>query len=231
MYEFGVGRQSESACILLEEYFLRPRRMSSRARLEAILRRPDNAFCVDCGARGPRWSSVKLGIFLCPQCAGIHRKLGTHITFVQSVSIDKWKPEWVDLCDRVGNRVSNDYFEANVPGHMARPTPSHDSTGGDTIEAATAARLEKWLRNKYELKLFVLPGSEAPATAPVLPSNSAPASGRGGSEAASEVTTSVVSKAVTLPVSPPPSPPSVTLPTNWASNVFLSSWANANNAH
>jgi hypothetical protein len=31
------------------------------AELEAIVRSDDNKFCVDCGAKGPRWASVNLG--------------------------------------------------------------------------------------------------------------------------------------------------------------------------
>lgn len=29
--------------------------------LEPIVRNEDNRFCVDCGAKGPRWASVNLG--------------------------------------------------------------------------------------------------------------------------------------------------------------------------
>ena len=132
-------------------------------RLDAILRNPDNYYCADCGGRGPRWSSVWLGILICPQCAGIHRKLGTHISFVQSVTIDKWKLEWVELCEKIVNRISNLYYEANVPDHIKKPTASDNGAlGGDTIEAQTAAKLEKWIRNKYELKLFVPTGVVEP---------------------------------------------------------------------
>ncbi|EER03413.1 hypothetical protein Pmar_PMAR014628 [Perkinsus marinus ATCC 50983] len=62
--------------------------------LEQILSRPENAVCADC-----------------TNCAGIHRGIGTHITFVQSATIDEWKPEWVALADAVGNKVGNEYYE------------------------------------------------------------------------------------------------------------------------
>ncbi|KZT52597.1 hypothetical protein CALCODRAFT_441337, partial [Calocera cornea HHB12733] len=38
--------------------------------------------CADCKARLPRWASWNLGIFLCVQCASVHRKIGTHVTKV-----------------------------------------------------------------------------------------------------------------------------------------------------
>jgi hypothetical protein len=32
----------------------------------------------------------QLGIFLCMRCGALHRKLGTHISKVKSLSMDKW---------------------------------------------------------------------------------------------------------------------------------------------
>ena len=34
--------------------------------------------CADCKAVAPRWASVNLGIFICVNCASVHRKMGTH---------------------------------------------------------------------------------------------------------------------------------------------------------
>jgi len=35
------------------------------------------------------------GIFLCVRCAIIHRKIGTYITKVKSLTLDKWTPEQI----------------------------------------------------------------------------------------------------------------------------------------
>jgi hypothetical protein len=40
---------------------------------------------------------LQLGIFLCMRCAAIHRKLGTHISKVKSLSMDSWTNEQVDV--------------------------------------------------------------------------------------------------------------------------------------
>jgi hypothetical protein len=42
-----------------------------------LVRAPGNDACADCGARAPRWASWSLGVFICVQCAGVHRKMGT----------------------------------------------------------------------------------------------------------------------------------------------------------
>eukprot|EP00064_Thunnus_orientalis_P016521 superscaffoldBa00003299_g16587 len=59
-----------------------PRERSARG--ETILQRiqclPGNEQCCDCGQADPRWASINLGILLCIECSGIHRRIET--TFV-----------------------------------------------------------------------------------------------------------------------------------------------------
>ncbi|EER19639.1 centaurin/arf, putative [Perkinsus marinus ATCC 50983] len=135
--------------------------------LEQILSRPENSVCADCNASSPRWASVNLGVFICTNCAGVHRGIGTHITFVQSATIDEWKPEWVALADAVGNKVANEYYEYNVPSHIHKPDGKMfpNSGGGDRLDPDVARHLERWIRNKYELKLFADYSAKEPCVA------------------------------------------------------------------
>ncbi len=69
-----------------------------QAILSALLKEEDNKYCADCDAKGPRWASWNLGIFVCIRCAGIHRNLGVHISRVKSVNLDQWTAEQIAVC-------------------------------------------------------------------------------------------------------------------------------------
>jgi hypothetical protein len=79
-----------------------------------------------------------LGVFLCMRCAAIHRKLGTHISKVKSLSMDSWSNEQVDNMRKVGNVASNRLYNAD---NKKPPVPV------DADEADSA--MERFIRQKY----------------------------------------------------------------------------------
>ncbi|KEY71993.1 hypothetical protein S7711_00014 [Stachybotrys chartarum IBT 7711] len=97
-----------------------------------------NNRCADCHALNPSWASWSLGVFLCMRCAAIHRKLGTHISKVKSLSMDSWSNEQVDNMRKVGNVASNQIYNSD---NKKAPVPV------DTDEADSA--MERFIRQKY----------------------------------------------------------------------------------
>lgn len=129
-------------------------RKKCQSLVEDLLRDEDNKYCVECDAKGPRWASWNIGVFLCIRCAGIHRNLGVHISKVKSVNLDAWTPQHVAYVQRMGNRRAREIYEANLPDDFRRPQ--------------TDTALESFIRAKYEHKRYISsdyvdPGPPPPA--------------------------------------------------------------------
>ncbi|OEH78989.1 arf1-directed GTPase-activating related protein [Cyclospora cayetanensis] len=96
------------------------------SKLQQVLRLPGNDCCADCGARHPRWASVNLGVVICLECSGVHRKMGVHISKVKSVTLDRWTAQWVETLEAIGNDVARKYYEHALPQDFKRPSRSDD---------------------------------------------------------------------------------------------------------
>ncbi|PIK59884.1 putative stromal membrane-associated protein 1-like [Apostichopus japonicus] len=103
----------------------RDKEKKQQEEFQAILRRllleEDNKYCADCDAKGPRWASWNIGVFLCIRCAGIHRNLGVHISKVKSVNLDTWTEKQTLSIESLGNRSCRRVYEADLPSSFRRP--------------------------------------------------------------------------------------------------------------
>uniref|UniRef100_A0A674DVV4 Arf-GAP with GTPase, ANK repeat and PH domain-containing protein 1 n=1 Tax=Salmo trutta TaxID=8032 RepID=A0A674DVV4_SALTR len=102
-----------------------------------------NSRCVDCEAQNPDWASLNLGALICIECSGIHRNLGTHLSRVRSLDLDEWPLELLKVMTSIGNELANDVWEGNAQGRL-KPAPD-----------ATREERERWIRAKYEQRLFL----------------------------------------------------------------------------
>ncbi|KAH8990770.1 hypothetical protein EDB92DRAFT_721691 [Lactarius akahatsu] len=118
---------------------------NQKAILELAMK-PGNDSCADCKTRNPRWASHNLGIFICVNCASIHRKIGTHVSKVKSLTMDVWTKEQVENMRQAGNIKSNQQYN---PDEVRNPPPTN------MIDAERDSELEKFIRDKYEFKRFI----------------------------------------------------------------------------
>ncbi|KAG6329755.1 hypothetical protein ID866_9335 [Astraeus odoratus] len=183
------------------------------ATLMELVCKPGNDVCADCKARAPRWASYNLGIFICVNCASIHRKIGTHITKVKSLRLDEWSKEQVEFMKRNGNVRSNQLYN---PDEARHPPPTN------MIETERDSELERFIRAKYEMKRFMAkkPSSAYQNNMVIPPPRTASASANLSRPKSTPISTSAATIERKTSPAPPPLPEKT--PQNMPRGIFSS---------
>jgi len=118
--------------------------MSSEDR-ELILAIKGNDRCVDCGCMQPEWASVTYGITVCLDCSGVHRSLGSHISFNRSMKMDNWSEKQLELMIEGGNDKYLNFLEAygvTITMDRAKIKQRYESPAAELYREILKARIE-----------------------------------------------------------------------------------------
>ena len=103
----------------------------------------DNNSCLDCGSLElVEWISINTLSCFCVKCASCHRNIGSHITKIRSLKLDKFENETELLLKYINNRKVNSYLEENLAVEEKIKPEANDET-----------RL-KFIKNKYLQKKY-----------------------------------------------------------------------------
>ncbi|KAJ5148726.1 hypothetical protein N7448_000304 [Penicillium atrosanguineum] len=136
-------------------------------------------------------ASPKFGTFICLNCAGTHRGLGVHISFVRSITMDAFKHAEIQRMELGGNEPWKAFYDAHTMT-ISEGRTFEDSTIKERYEGDAGEEWKERLSCKVEGRDYV-PGQEkknntaSRSTTPLSLGAGATTGTRTGSPAASSI--------------------------------------------
>lgn len=125
----------------------RKRDKATHTHLRKLAKRHGNARCADCGSNYPGWASLPHGVFLCIDCAQLHRRVGRHVSQVKAINTGTylWHEDELNVMRTNGNALVNAMLLAHHP-EGARATAQDLAFVQDKYER------RRWAMSEQELQ-------------------------------------------------------------------------------
>jgi len=119
----------------------------SHTKLRELSRLLTNKDCADCTSKVTGWASLPHGVFICINCAQVHRHIGRHISQVKAFNTGTyiWYPDEVACMELMGNLRANELYVNN----KSVEKPEKPNADADFYQR------EKYIRDKYEYLKWV----------------------------------------------------------------------------
>ena len=105
--------------------------------LEEIRKLGGNKSCFDCGEKGVTYVVIKMGVFVCSRCSGIHRELGN---MVKGIGVSNFTEKEINFLKEVGNDNAKEIWLAKFKGSL--PSSTDDKAIKEHINSKYT--LKKW---------------------------------------------------------------------------------------
>lgn len=125
--------------------------------LSSILKSKGNDKCLDCGTEDPQFISINNGVFICFNCAAVHKTLGDEISKLQNISEELDEAE-IKLMHNGGN----DRFLQNLVSFELVKNNNHLSLNENKIKQKYLYKASEFYRRLLEAEVNNLELPERP---------------------------------------------------------------------